>query len=42
VTLLEFGLGLAITILGLCIYSLLCVGEVVVVSKCKKGGGKKG
>jgi Na+-transporting methylmalonyl-CoA/oxaloacetate decarboxylase gamma subunit len=43
VTLLEFGLGLAITVLGLLIYSLLCVGEVVSVGcKGKKGGGKKG
>ena len=42
---LEVGLGLAITVLGLLIYSLLCIGEVVSMpckGKGKKGGGKKG
>lgn len=33
---LEVGLGLAITVLGLLIYSLLCVGEVVVMRDRKK------
>jgi len=42
VILLEFGLGLAITVLGLLIYSLLAGGEVLLMGCKKKGGGKKG
>jgi hypothetical protein len=39
---LEVGIGLAITVFGLLIYSLLAGSEVIILACKKKGGGKKG